>query len=135
MIAPCPGSSRGTDAVVPSVPGLVSETVVPSKSESFSLPERARPDHVLRGGHELGEAHGVGVRNVGDEEGARAVRLRHVDGETEADGASTHADRLGAGAVVGVVQSGKRLQGLDDRPGEELREGDLRRAPPRPVPR
>ena len=42
MIAPCPGIRRGTEAVVPSVPGLVSEIVVPSKSGICSLPERAR---------------------------------------------------------------------------------------------
>ncbi len=42
MIAPWPGIRRGTDAVVPSVPGLVSEIVVPSKSETWSLPARAR---------------------------------------------------------------------------------------------
>ena len=42
MIAPWPGMSRGTEAVVPRVPGFVSETVVPSKSDSLSLPVRAR---------------------------------------------------------------------------------------------
>ena len=42
MMAPWPGRRRGTEAVVPSVPGLVSETVVPSKSETLSLPVRAR---------------------------------------------------------------------------------------------
>ena len=29
MIAPCPGISRGVDPIVPTVPGLVSEIVVP----------------------------------------------------------------------------------------------------------
>ncbi len=42
MMAPWPGISRGTDAVVPRVPGFVSEIVVPSKSDSLSLPVRAR---------------------------------------------------------------------------------------------
>ncbi len=42
MIAPCPGIRRGTEAVVPSVPGLVSEIVVPSKSGTLILPVRAR---------------------------------------------------------------------------------------------
>jgi hypothetical protein len=42
MIAPWPGRSLGTDAVVPSVPGLVRERVVPSKSETLSFPLRAR---------------------------------------------------------------------------------------------
>ncbi len=34
--------SRGTDAVVPRVPGLVSETVVPSKSATVNFIRRAR---------------------------------------------------------------------------------------------
>ncbi len=42
MIAPCPGIRRGTEAVVPSVPGFVREMVVPSKSVSLILPVRAR---------------------------------------------------------------------------------------------
>ncbi len=42
MIAPCPGMSRGIDAIVPTVPGLVSEIVVPWKSAGASLPLRAR---------------------------------------------------------------------------------------------
>ena len=42
MIAPWPGIRRGTEAVVPSVPGFVSEIVVPSKSETLILPVRAR---------------------------------------------------------------------------------------------
>src|SRR5205807_443477 len=41
-ITPWPGISRGTEAVVPSVPGFVSDTVVPSKSDTFSFPDRAR---------------------------------------------------------------------------------------------
>jgi hypothetical protein len=46
MMAPCPGIRRGTEAVVPRVPGFVSEIVVPSKSETWSLPVRARDDVV-----------------------------------------------------------------------------------------
>ena len=38
MMAPCPGIRRGTDCAVPSVPGLVSETVVPLKSSGEILP-------------------------------------------------------------------------------------------------
>ena len=42
MIAPWPGIRRGTDPSVPTVPGLVSEIVVPSKSCTVSLLLRAR---------------------------------------------------------------------------------------------
>ena len=37
MIAPWPGIRRGTEAVVPRVPGFVSEIVVPSKSGDLDL--------------------------------------------------------------------------------------------------
>ena len=49
----CPGIRRGTEAVVPSVPGFVSETVVPSKSESLSFPPRARETTSSDGREEL----------------------------------------------------------------------------------
>ena len=42
MIAPCPGIRRGIEPTVPTVPGLVSEIVTPSKSATVSLLPRAR---------------------------------------------------------------------------------------------
>ncbi len=39
-IVPWPGMSRGTDCLVPMVPGLVSVTVAPAKSSTVSLLER-----------------------------------------------------------------------------------------------
>ena len=41
-IAPWPFISRGTEWLVPMVPGLVSEIVVPWKSSTVSLPSRVR---------------------------------------------------------------------------------------------
>ncbi len=41
MMAPCPAVSRGTEWLVPIVPGLVSEIVVPAKSSALSEPVRA----------------------------------------------------------------------------------------------
>ena len=38
MMAPWPGMSRGTDCMVPSVPGLVRVTVAPAKSSGVALP-------------------------------------------------------------------------------------------------
>ena len=38
---PCPCTKRGTECTVPSVPGFVSETVVPAKSSTVNVPERA----------------------------------------------------------------------------------------------
>ncbi len=37
MMAPWPGIRRGTDCTVPSVPGLVSDTVAPAKSSGAIL--------------------------------------------------------------------------------------------------
>ena len=48
-IRPWPGMSRGTEAVVPSVPGFVSETVVPSKSATVSFPRARARDDVVGG--------------------------------------------------------------------------------------
>ena len=42
MMTPCPGISRGADEVVPTVPGLVRETVVPMKSSGEIVPLRER---------------------------------------------------------------------------------------------
>ncbi len=42
MITPCPGISRGADCVVPTVPGFVSEIVVPMKSSGEIVPWRDR---------------------------------------------------------------------------------------------
>ena len=41
MMAPWPRINRGTEWLVPIVPGLVSEIVVPWKSSTVSLPSRA----------------------------------------------------------------------------------------------
>ena len=41
MIAPWPGIRRGTECMVPIVPGFVIETVVPAKSSTASLFVRA----------------------------------------------------------------------------------------------
>jgi hypothetical protein len=41
-IRPCPGIRRGAESVVPTTPGLVSDTVVPMKSSGLMAPLRAR---------------------------------------------------------------------------------------------
>jgi hypothetical protein len=41
-ISPWPGMRRGADEVVPTVPGLVRDTVVPLKSSGEMAPLRAR---------------------------------------------------------------------------------------------
>ena len=111
MIAPWPGISRGTDAVVPRVPGFVSEIVVPSKSDSLILPVRARVTTSSAAAAKLGERHRPDAPDVRHEERAGAVRLRDVHGETEADLVPAHARRLAARAVERVVHAGVRRRG------------------------
>ncbi len=62
------------------MPGLVSETVVPVKSETMSLFWRARPVTVDVGGKEAGKIELWGVFERGDQQHALAA-LFHVDGE------------------------------------------------------
>ena len=49
MIAPWPGISRGLDAMVPTVPGLVSEIVVPWKSAGVKLARAGARHQVVEG--------------------------------------------------------------------------------------
>ena len=53
--------SRGTECIVPIVPGFVIDTVVPAKSSSVSLLVRARRIEIFVRGVERGEVERVGV--------------------------------------------------------------------------
>ena len=55
MIAPWPCISRGTEWLVPMVPGLVSVMVVPAKSSTRQLAGAGLLHHLLVRGPELGE--------------------------------------------------------------------------------
>ncbi len=84
----------------------------------------ARHDVVHRRG-ELREGHRLRALDVRHEEGTGTVRLLDVHREAETDGVAAHARRRSRGTVERVVQPRERLDRLDDRPGHELREGDL----------
>src|SRR4029453_5912972 len=72
-----------------------------------------------------GEATPPRARTVGTRERAKAARIRDVHGETQPNLGAPDAGRLSPGAVEGVVHPRKRLEGLDHRPGKQVREGDL----------
>jgi hypothetical protein len=74
---------RGALALVPTVPGLVSDTVVPMKSSGEIVPLRDRGHQLVEGLDELGEVHPPRVLDVGDEERARAVLLLDVDRDAQ----------------------------------------------------
>ncbi len=83
---------------------------------------------LLVGGHESPEVQRVGVGDARDEQGAAAVRLLHVDGQTEAHVAVRH--HAGRPLAVGIghergVEGGHRTQPLDHRVADEVGEADL----------
>ncbi len=55
MMAPCPGTRRGMEAMVPTVPGLVSEMVVPWKSATREFAGAGAGDQIVERGHVLRE--------------------------------------------------------------------------------
>ena len=59
---------------------------------------------------------------------ARAVLLRDVDRDAEVHGAACGCARAAVGLAVGVVHPRVLLERAHDRPGDEVREGDLREA-------
>ncbi len=125
MMAPWPGIRRGTEADVPSVPGFVREIVVPSKSETCSLPVRARVMTSSEAATNSRKRHLFRALDVRDEEGARTVRLGDVHGQTEADLLAPDARGLPSHRLEGVVHRGECLHALDHGPRDEVREGDL----------
>ena len=80
----------------------------------------------LVGLHELGQVHEVGLLDGGHQQAALPVGAGHVDGQAEGHVGRLVQDRL-AGLVdpVGDVHRGHLGQGLDDRPADEVGEGDL----------
>ena len=126
MMAPWPGIRRGTEAVVPRVPGFVREIVVPSKSDSFSFPARARATT----SSEAARNSPKRIFSAPFTFGTRSVRepsaFVDIDGDAETDFLAPDPGRLAARPVVGVVQRRHGLQRLDDRPGGQVRERDLR---------
>ena len=94
MMAPWPGIRRGLEAMVPTVPGLVSEMVVPWKSAGASLPLRARATRSSKLSTILREIQRAGVLDVGHQQVARAVLARDVHGDAQIDLRMHHAGRL-----------------------------------------
>ena len=75
--------------------------------------------------HEVGEAELAGVAQDRHHERARAVLALHVNREAEARAAGRHALGLPVLLGVGVAHHRHVAGGLDDRPGDQVREGEL----------
>ena len=85
MMLPWPAMSRGTDATVPSPPGLVSDMVAPAKSSGISLLVRAFSTRLLVGRVKGGKVHRVGPLDDRDHQAAAPVLPLHVHGQAERD--------------------------------------------------
>ena len=125
MIAPWPTIRRGMEAMVPTVPGLVSEMVVPWKSGVRELAGTRAADEVVEGGGVAGEVERAGVLDVGDHEAASAALGRNVDGDAEVDLLAEDAARLAVVLGEGVVERRVGLHGFDDGPADDVGVGDL----------
>ena len=86
----------------------------------------ARAGHrlVIAGG-EAGEVELVGVVDHRHDQRARAVLALHVHGQPEAHALGDHALRLAVKLGVGVGHHRHVAGGLDDRPRDQVREGEL----------
>ena len=119
---------RGAEAVVPTVPGLVSETVVPMKSSGRdrALARRGATSSskAFRNGREVELPR---VLDVGDEQRARAVLLLHVHRDAQADLVALDAVGLALQLRVGVVEAREGVERAQDGPGHEVGEADLAR--------
>ncbi len=111
--------------LVPMPPGLVRLTVVPWKSDDLELAVAGLADHRLVRCPELGEAERLGGLDRGDQERTGAVGLLEVDREAEVDVLGLELVGLAVDDLEAGVHLGQRLERLDDRPADEVRERHL----------
>ena len=82
-------------------------------------------DQVLVVGVEGREVEAVGALDARDHQAARAVLSLDVDRDPEVDPAGLDHLRLAVALGVGAPHHGPLASGLDDRPGDQVGEGDL----------
>ena len=125
MMQPWPFISRGTEWLVPIVPGLVRLIVVPWKSADRELVVAGLADDVLVGRPERREVHRLGGLDRRHQQLAGAVGLRQVDREAEVDVGRADEVRLAVDDVEAVVHLRHRLERLDQRVADEVGERHL----------
>ena len=111
MMAPCPGIRRGLEDMVPTVPGLVSEMVVPWKSAGVSLPVRARATRSSKAVRYSWKLSAPAFLMLGTIRLRRAVLAGDVDGDAQVDLRLHHAVGLAVFFGVGVVERREALRG------------------------
>ena len=82
-------------------------------------------DEAVVGVDELAEGQRLRLLDVGHQQSAGPVLLRHVDGEAEVDMGGGDHHGLAVADVVGDVLRGEVLQGADHGEADEVGEGDL----------
>ena len=92
------------EAMVPTVPGLVSEMVVPWKSASGQFAGAGAADEVVERGRVMGEIERSCVLDVGHHQAASAALGRDIDGNAEVDFFVEDAARLAAVLGERVVE-------------------------------
>ena len=125
MITPWPGMSRGTECIVPIVPGLVIDTVVPAEVVGGELVGARPADEVFVRGVEAREVEGVGLLDVRHDQRAGAVGLLHVDGEAEVHVLVVHDAGLAVDDAEARVHRGHRAQRAQHREADQVRERHL----------
>jgi hypothetical protein len=115
-MAPCPGIRRGFDATVPTVPGLVSEMVVPWKSAARQFAPAGAADKIVERRDVLLEVQRAGVADIGHHEVAAAILAGDVHGNSQVDVRPHHAERLPVSFRVRVIQPRKFSERFDDAP-------------------
>ena len=106
MIAPWPFISRGTEWLVPIVPGLVRLIVVPWKSVTCELAVARLADEVLVGGPEVREVHRL--RGL-DADGTSSWRVPSGLGRSMARPRLMWAGRDQVGLAVDLVEADVHL--------------------------
>ena len=125
MIAPWPFISRGTEWLVPIVPGLVRLIVVPWKSRDRELVVAGLADQLLVRRPEVREVHRLGGLDRGHQQLPGAVGLGQVDGQAEVDVGRRDQVGLAVDRVEADVHLGHRPQRLDQREADQVRERHL----------
>ena len=128
MIALWPLSSRGTEATVPIPPGLVRRDVGALEVVGGELVLARLRDQLFVVGVEAGEVEPVGALDRRHHQAVGAVLLLDVDGDPEVDRAVLDRERLAVALLEDPHHHREVFGRLDDRPGDEVGEGDLQPA-------
>ena len=132
-MAPWPGIRRGTEPSVPTVPGLVSVIVVPSKSSMVSLFARARVTMSSNASTYWAKFSAPASLILGTLSERDAILAFDIHRDADIDAVAHRSKRLAVGLGVGVVQARIGSNRFHDGPADNVRVGNLALADQRTV--